>query len=85
MWPFEVEIRAWDRDPEGLEPVVERHGLGIQEIRRTLNNYCGVSIYRDGFRVYPYGQRGNDWPYSRHKKPSESSEVSRKQSDCYSH
>lgn len=59
--PFEVEIRAWDRDPEGLEPVVERHGLGIQEIRRTLNNYCGVSIYRDGFRVYPYGQRGNDW------------------------
>ena len=59
--PFEVEIRAWDRDIEGLEPVVERHGLGIQEIRRTLNNYCGVSIYRDGFRVYPYGQRGNDW------------------------
>ena len=31
------------------------------EIRRTLNNYSGVSIYRDGFRVYPYGQRGNDW------------------------
>ena len=35
--------------------------MGIQEIRRTLNTYCGVSIYRDGFRVYPYGQRGNDW------------------------
>ena len=33
----------------------------ITEIRRTLNNYSGVSIYRDGFRVYPYGQRGNDW------------------------
>ncbi len=59
--PFEVEIRAWDRDLEGLEPVVERFGAGIQEIRRTLNTYCGVSIYRDGFRVYPYGQRGNDW------------------------
>ena len=35
--------------------------MGIQEIRNTLNNYCGVNIYRDGFRVYPYGQRGNDW------------------------
>ena len=31
------------------------------EIRRILNDYSGVSIYRDGFRVYPYGQRGNDW------------------------
>ena len=59
--PLEVEIRAWDRDPQGLEPIVERHGLGIQEIRNTLNSYCGVNIYRDGFRVYPYGQRGNDW------------------------
>lgn len=59
--PFEVEIRAWDRDPEGLGPIVERHGKGIREIRGILDTYCGVSIYRDGFRVYPYGQRGNDW------------------------
>jgi Signal transduction histidine kinase regulating C4-dicarboxylate transport system len=35
--------------------------MGIREIRRTLDTYCGVSIYRDGFRVYPYGQKGNDW------------------------
>lgn len=59
--PFEVEIRAWDRDREGLEPIVQGLGLGIREIRRILNNYSGVSIYRDDFRVYPYGQRGNDW------------------------
>lgn len=58
---FEVEIRAWDRDPEGLGPIVERHGKGIREIRGILDTYCGVNIYRDGFRVYPYGQRGNDW------------------------
>lgn len=59
--PFQVEIRAWDRDRPGLEPLMERYSMSIQEIRRTLNNYCGVSIYRDGFRVYPYGQKGNDW------------------------
>jgi signal transduction histidine kinase len=58
---FDVEIRAWDRDREGLEPISARLNLGLQEIRRTLNRYCGVSIYRDGFRVYPYGQSGNDW------------------------
>lgn len=58
---FEVEVRAWDRDREGLEPIAERMNINVQEIRRTLNNYSGVSIYRDGFRVYPYGQKGNDW------------------------
>lgn len=59
--PFAVEIRAWDRDREGLDPLAERLHLGVQEIRRILDTYSGVSIYRDGFRVYPYGQRGNDW------------------------
>jgi hypothetical protein len=59
--PFDVEIRAWDRDREGLQPLVDELHLGIRELRTTLDSYCGVSIYRDGFRVYPYGQRGNDW------------------------
>jgi hypothetical protein len=58
---FEVELRAWDRDREGLEPLGEKLGLGIAEMRRTLNAYCGVTIYRDGFRVHPYGETGNDW------------------------
>ena len=59
--PFQVEIRAWDRDRESLEPIARRYDLTITEVRRVLNNYSGVSIYRDGFRVYPYGQKGNDW------------------------
>lgn len=59
--PFSTEIRIWDRDREGLDPVATRLNQSITEVRRTLNNYSGVSIYRDGFRVYPYGQRGNDW------------------------
>ena len=58
---FEVELRAWDRDREGLEPLGEKLRLGIAEMRRTLNAYCGVTIYRDGFRVHPYGETGNDW------------------------
>jgi signal transduction histidine kinase len=59
--PFSTEIRAWDRDREGLDPVATRLNQSIMEVRRILNAYSGVSIYRDGFRVYPYGQRGNDW------------------------
>jgi signal transduction histidine kinase len=59
--PFSVEIRVWDRDREGLATVADVLNQGINQIRRTLDNYSGVSIYRDGFRVYPYGQHGNDW------------------------
>jgi signal transduction histidine kinase len=58
---FVTEIRAWDRDREGLDPLATRLNQSIMEVRRILNDYSGVSIYRDGFRVYPYGQRGNDW------------------------
>lgn len=57
---LEFEIRVWDRDREGLEPYLNDRTT-ITEIRKTLDNFSGVSIYRDGFRVYPYGQRGNDW------------------------
>jgi hypothetical protein len=59
--PFQVEIRAWDRDREGLEPIAVRESMAISQIRKALDAYCGVSIYRDGFRVHPYGEHGNDW------------------------
>lgn len=58
---FDVELRAWDRDREGLEPIATRENMAISQIRKTLDAYCGVTIYRDGFRVHPYGERGNDW------------------------
>lgn len=28
---------------------------------RILDTYCGIKIYRDNFRVKPYGETGNDW------------------------
>ena len=59
--PFDLEIRAWDRDREGLQPIATRENMTISQLRKTLNSYCGVSIYRDGFRVHPYGESGNDW------------------------
>lgn len=58
---FSFEVRAWDRDREGLEPIANRFDKSVALLRQTLNAYCGVSIYRDGFRVYPYGEAGNDW------------------------
>jgi signal transduction histidine kinase len=28
---------------------------------KDLNEWCGVSVYRDGIRILPYGEKGNDW------------------------
>lgn len=28
---------------------------------RILDTFCGIKIYRDNFRVKPYGEIGNDW------------------------
>ena len=30
-------------------------------IRETANESGGIRLYRNGFRVLPYGERGNDW------------------------
>ena len=58
---LEVEIRAWDRDRPGLSPYMAEYNQSLTGIRGILNEYCGVSIYRDGFRVHPYGEKGDDW------------------------
>ena len=29
--------------------------------KKDLEEWCGVSVYRDGIRIMPYGERGNDW------------------------
>lgn len=38
-----------------------------------LKEWCGVSVYRDGIRIMPYGEKGNDWlnlGYRRIQNPS---------------
>jgi len=38
----------------------KKYGMDKSKID-LLNALCGVSIYRDGFRILPYGEGGNDW------------------------
>lgn len=58
---FDFDIRAWDRDRPGLSPYMLAYDKSLSDIRKILDAYCGVSIYRDGFRVHPYGEVGDDW------------------------
>ncbi len=33
----------------------------VKEVSSMLDEYSGIKIYRDGFRIKPYGEEGNDW------------------------
>jgi signal transduction histidine kinase len=59
--PFEVELRVWDRDASAMNQLGERVGRSVSDVRHDLDRAAGVSVYRDGFRVLPYGEPGNDW------------------------
>jgi signal transduction histidine kinase len=54
--PFRIMLFLWDLDTTGL-----RRAAVDRKLRETLKRLSGVSIYRDGFRVWPYGAPGDDW------------------------
>lgn len=56
--PFEFEFRVWDRSPEDLDPLARELGSTLRDLRRDLDAACGISIYRDRFRVL---LPENDW------------------------
>lgn len=58
---FGMTLYAWKRDPASLETLKSALDMTNRKARDLLDQWCGVSIYRDGFRVYPYGQSGDDW------------------------
>lgn len=57
--PLSFKILVWDRDQ--LDNIDQKLGVGIRDIRKDLDSVAGVSIFRDGFRVLPYGEPENDW------------------------
>lgn len=50
---FYLTFYVWDRTQEFLN----QSGVA----RADLDAMCGVSLFRDGLRVLPYGEAGNDW------------------------
>ncbi len=58
---FDFEFRVWDRENDALKRLAKDVGSTIKNVRADLNDLAGVSIYRDKFRVLPYGEPKNDW------------------------
>ena len=54
---IKFEGYIFDRQPKIL-------ALGVQDkkgLKEFLDNNGGIRVYRDGIRVYDYGEEGNDW------------------------
>lgn len=51
--PFWLNLYVWDRSRDALV------ASGVP--RGELDAMAGVALYRDGLRVLPYGESGNDW------------------------
>lgn len=62
-----IDFRIFDRDPEAIENLLYElstsgeESLGKNEAKNLLNDISGVSVFRNGFRIRPYGDIGNDW------------------------
>ncbi len=60
----EVQLYLFDREADALKSNMKAAGMGnltATEARRLLDSISGVAIYREGFRVRPYGDPENDW------------------------
>lgn len=64
--PFTLTLNVYDRETESVAALFERMGLefgniGIRAARKILTDNAGISIFRNRFRIRPYGEPENDW------------------------
>lgn len=63
-----IDIRAYDRDPMSIQSLIKRgfmdesgNYVGRLQARQILNEYNGIGVYRNGFRIRPLGDADFDW------------------------
>nr|NJM01973.1 sensor histidine kinase [Desulfobacula sp.] len=62
------DIRVYDREKEAIESLIGRglkdelgNYVGKLQARQLLNDYNGIGVYRNGFRIRPLGDADFDW------------------------
>lgn len=62
------DIRVYDREKEAIESLICRglkdesgNYVGKLQARQLLNEYNGIGVYRNGFRIRPLGDADFDW------------------------
>lgn len=73
---LKIDFRVFDREPEAIDnlinkglinPVSKKY-MGKNEARRLLNEVFGVNVYKNSFRIRPYGNSGVDWLKLDHRR-----------------
>ena len=66
---IKLDVRVYDRDKLAIDSLIRR-GLKNEETnryltnletRKLLNDFNGIGVYRNGFRIRPLGDPDNDW------------------------
>lgn len=66
---IKIDFRVFDREPDAIDnlinkglinPISKKY-MGKNEARRLLNEVYGVNVYKNNFRIRPYGNGGVDW------------------------
>lgn len=65
---LDIDIRVYDRDKEAIDLLIRRglrdstgNYIGKLQARQLLNEYNGIGVYRNGFRIRPLGDADFDW------------------------
>ncbi len=67
--PLDVDFRVYDREPDAIQNLIDRglrepgskESIGKRQAKAILNEYNGIGVYRNGFRIRPLGDPGFDW------------------------
>ncbi len=64
--PVSIDINVYDRETESVEALFKRMGylfdkIGVRLARHILTENAGIAIFRNDFRIRPYGEPENDW------------------------
>tara|TARA_R110002167_G_scaffold366411_1_gene596173 strand:- start:19632 stop:21857 length:2226 start_codon:yes stop_codon:yes gene_type:complete len=64
-----IDFRVFDREPEAIDNLinkglinpVSKNLMGKRQAKRLLDEVYGVNVYKNSFRIRPYGNAGIDW------------------------
>lgn len=66
---LKIDLRVFDLETESIQELINRgfkdpttnDYVGNTKARATIRDYAGIGIYRDLFRIRPYGDGDYDW------------------------
>ncbi len=59
--PFDFEFRVWNLSSSSIKELSHALKVPMKTIREDIKFVAGISLYRDNFRILPYGEPNDDW------------------------